>query len=194
MMKSLQIVHKINLFLIKKVRNPRALTPNFDGMTTNCLIEIVDKMVSARKDYRKKLQPRLEALNEKYFEQGCAEEAIDEICTAVQVNIHVISIIQETWYHKHLGDNKRTILICSHNGHATWHDDDLTMTNFLQQDKAKTCQYVEGVGQHFLDNPAPIKFPIVIKDQIVAYFDGKEMYKNRDIFFDEKDWKKNKKQ
>jgi hypothetical protein len=45
-----------------------------------------------------------------------------------------------------------------------------------------------------MENTAPIKYPIVINDQIVAYRepDG-TMYKNRDIFFDEEDEKKNKK-
>lgn len=194
-LKSLQFINKINLVLVKKVRNKRALTPNFDGMKMNCLIEIVDRLVKNRKDYAKKLQPRLVQLNEKYFDQGCGEQAIDEICTAVQVNIHVVSILQETWYHKHLGDNKRTILICSHNGHATWHNDDRDLLDFITTDiKTKKFEYLEAVQQHFLDNPTPIKFPIVIRDEIVAYYDyDGNLYKNRDIFYDEKDWKKNHK-
>ena len=193
MKKSLQFVNRINLVLIKKIRNKRALTPNFDGMTTNCLIDIVDKLVQKRREYAKKLKPRLDELNEKYFAKGCAEDAIDEICKAVQVNIHVVSVLQETWYHKHLGDNKKTILICSHNGHAIWMNDDHDMTDFLVPEKTKKCTYIHGVTQHFLENKQALKFPIVIKDQIVSYYDYEgNLYKNRDIFFDEEDWLKNK--
>ena len=193
MMKSLQFVNKINLVLIKKIRNPRPMTPNFDGLQINCVIGIVDKMVQKRKEYQKKLKPRLDELNKKYFESGCGEQAIDEICKAVQVNIHIVSVLQETWYHKHLGDNKMTILICSHNGHATYLNDNVDMTDFLMPAKSKKCEYVEAVQTHFLENKEPIKFPIVIKDRIVAFYTiNGNLFKNRDIFFDEEDWEKNK--
>jgi hypothetical protein len=199
LIKSLTYVQKVNLILVKRVRNPKALTPNFDGMKTNCIIEIVQRLTQKRKDYQKKIKPKLDALNEKYFQQGAAEQAIDEICRAAQVNIHVVSILQETWYHMHLGDNKLTILICSHNGHATYLDEYKDMTDFLEPEKTKKVEYLDetnacvSLTDHFLKNESPIKFPIVIKDQIVAYFtQAGELYKNRDVFLDEDDWKKNK--
>ena len=192
--KSLTYVKKVNLILIKKVRNPKPLTPNFDGIKMNCVIEIVHKMTQTRKDYPK-IKPKLDALNEKYLQTGCAEVAIDEICKAALVNIHIVSILQKTWYHKEIDPHKRTILICSHNGHATYLDQYKDMTDFLEPEKTKKVEYMEDISitEHFLANPSPIKFPIVIKDQIAAYFTSNgELYKNRAIFFDGDDWEKNR--
>lgn len=194
MSKSLSQVKWINLIFSKKVRNPRPLMPLKEAMTTNCLIQLVmNKLHHVRKDWKTKLAPRLLVLNQKYFEQGVTEQAVDEICHAVQINIHIVSILQETWYHKHLGDTKLTLLICAHNNHATLHTD-VDMLDLIGKENKGTVNYIEGLHQHFLDDPTPIKFPMVIKDQIVAYYKPNgDLYKNRDIFFDEADWKKNAK-
>src|SRR5690606_15333694 len=98
-----------------------------------------------------------------------------------------------TWYHKHLGDTKLTVLVCSHNGHATLMPDYYDTHTILEPGKVKKVEYVENLLDQFLSDKEPIKFPIMIKDNIVAYFDTEgNCYKNRNIFFDEADWKKNR--
>lgn len=188
--KSLTWVKSITLVLTKKVNQPKRLPPLKEAMNTNCLIDIVREKLSGRANYIKKLKSKLEELDKKYFEQGCTEKAIDEICHAMQINIHIVSILQETWYHYHLGDTKKTLLICAHNKHATYLEDWVNMADCLDIDKPKKVHYVNA-GEHFLVDTNPITFPIVIKGQIVAYYSGENLYKNRDIFFDKKDWKKN---
>ena len=186
-------VKQINLVLNKRVVQPKKLPKLKDGLNTNCLIKIVHGKMHIHKNYEKKIKPKLDELNEKYFEQGCDERAVDEICHAARINIHIVSILQETWYHKHIGDNYLTLLVCAHNQHATYLEDSRDMTNFLQPGNKGKINYVDDVKQCFLDDPAPIKFPMVVHDQIVAYFDFEgNLTKNRDIFFDVKDEKKNK--
>ena len=194
--KSLFWVKQVNLFLTKNVRNPVALTPNFDGMLMNCFIKVVDTALKNRKDYKSDLRPRIREINQQYFNSGVTEEAIDLCCKKLKINIHVVSVLQKTWYHKHSGDSRLTVLVCSHNGHATVYRDTKDMTDFLNPKKnAKSkVTYVDGLFDLFLSDPSPIKFPVVIKDQIVAFYtyDG-DLFKNRDIFFDEQDFIKNQK-
>ena len=192
--KSLVWVKRVNLILSKKVQNPVALTPNFDGMQMNCLIQVVDSALQKRKDYKKTLRGILKQINDDYFETGVTETAIDLLCSKLKINIHVVSILQKTWYHKHTGDTRLTVLVCSHNGHATVYRDTKDMTDFLKPVKnAKaTTTYTTDVFQKFIDDPSPIKFPILIKDNIVAYFTYEgNSFKNKDIFFDDDDWSMN---
>jgi UDP-N-acetylglucosamine transferase subunit ALG13 len=192
--KSLSFVKKINLILTKHVKNPRPLTPNFDGMVINCLINVVSDALKKRKDYQTVLLPKLDTINTKYFKAGVTEEAIDEICSKLKINIHVVSILQETWYHRHTGDTRLTVLVCSHNGHATVFSEEKTLKDFImnQKDSGK-FEYVDMIKQHFLANPSPIKFPIVINDQMVAYYDyDGNLFKNQTIFKDGEDFEQNK--
>ena len=191
LVKSLTWVKKIKLFFAKRVNRPRPLPKLKEALTTNCLIDVVTKAVSTRKEFEKYLKPRLDKLNDKYFESGCSEEAVDEIAKAVQVNIKIVSILQKEWYQCHISDHKRTLLICAHNKHATFMDEEKNMLSFLEPGKKKKVTYKDAVHQAFIDDPAPIKFPIVINDQIVGNYDFEgNLTKNRDIFFDEADEKK----
>ena len=191
MLKSMTFVDMVHIKLIKKITAPRKLTPNFDGMKTNCVIDIVSELLKTRSNYKTKLQPRLQALNEKYFDTGVGEAAIEEICKAVRVNITVISILKEEWFDCFVGETQKSIIICSHNGHATFYDP--KKDAFVADDKVKKIKYSNDPESHFMKNSEPIKYPVVINDQIVAYHlpDG-TMYKSKDIFFDDDDYKKNK--
>ena len=194
--KSSEDLKAIRLVLVKKIRAPRQLTPLKDGASLNCLVNIVSNRLSKRKNYKKELQPLLQKLNDKYFETGVTEAAIDEICSKCKINIIVMTPLQETWYENYSSASRLTIVVCGHNGHATEIEKEINITDLLNKErKAKDVRYLSltELEKQFFNDPKPIKFPFVINDKVVAFF-GQDgiLYKNQDIFVDEEDFEKNK--
>jgi hypothetical protein len=177
---------QIVLTFIRKVTERSPLSKGKNG-TFNCLLNIIKDHFKSLKDNKEQI---INNLNDKYFADGVGEEAIDDICNQLKINIAVYSLSNEVWYEYFKDEKKKTFIVLDHDTHYTKFEPDVN----LLEAKIKKIVYLHDVETAFLENKDPVKYPFVDNDKSVSAFittDG-TIYKRETIFYDQIDFDKNK--
>jgi hypothetical protein len=175
--------------------HPIGLARGFTDLTNenyNCLLSLLRNWAETQSD-KEVLIKSLDKLNETMFKSGVGSEEIIIICKKLRISISQWTLANKLWFSYQYSEKKKTFNFLLHDNHVTLYKPYKEEKEIPGQTVIiKKIEYHHNVHQQFHDDETPIKYVVMENQFVTCYWtDEGIIYKNKDIFFDDEDFKEN---